>query len=79
MSAFKVTVELPRTIKITVRASDVPTARRAAIEFTETAFANALQFWGDDEPLSGGGTAKVSMPSDGIIKAIAVKVVGEDA
>jgi hypothetical protein len=79
MSVFKVTVELPRTIKITVRASDVPTTRRAAIEFTETAFANALQFWGDDDPLSGGGTAQVSMTSDGMIKVIAVKVVGEDA
>jgi len=46
---------------------------------TETAFANALQFWGDDDPLSGGGTAQVSMPSDGMIKAMAVKVVGDHA
>jgi hypothetical protein len=79
MSVFKVTVELPRTVRITVRASEVPTAKRATIEFTETAFANGLQFGDDNEPLSGGGTAQVSMPSDGMIKAITVQVVREDA
>jgi hypothetical protein len=77
MSLFKVTVELSRTVKMMVRASDVPTARRAAIVSTETAFANALEFWGD--PLSGDGMAQISMPSDGMTKAIAVNVVGEDA
>jgi hypothetical protein len=75
MSVFKVTVALPRTVKMTVFASNVPTARRAAIEFTETAFANALQFWGDNEPLTGGGTAQVRMPADGMIEVVAVKVV----
>jgi hypothetical protein len=77
MSVFKVTVLLPRTIDMTVCASGVSTARRAAIEFTETAFANALQFWGYNEPLTAGRTAQVSMPASGMIEAVAVKVVRE--
>ena len=52
MSFYKVAIALPRTIELTVCARDERTARQAAWEFVSTAFANALNFWDDNEPIS---------------------------
>jgi len=51
MSFFTVKVNLPRTAELTICARDEWLARRAAWEFVATAFANALSFWGDNEPI----------------------------
>src|ERR1700726_3105644 len=49
MSFFSMKVTLPRTVELTICARNEWVARRAAIEFVETAFANALAFWADNE------------------------------
>jgi len=49
MSFFTVKVALPRTAELTICACDEQLAYRAATEFVETAFANALDFWGHNE------------------------------
>jgi hypothetical protein len=51
VSFFKLAaIALPR-IELTVCASSEQLARQAAREFAETAFANALDHWSDNEPI----------------------------
>jgi hypothetical protein len=83
MSFYKVTVTLPRTAELTVCARDEQTARQAAWEFISTAFANALRFWGDNEPISDDegqllGEAQLDMPDEGVIELAqdAVEITG---
>jgi hypothetical protein len=73
MSFFTVKVNLPRTAELTVCARNERVARRAAIEFVETAFANALQFWDHNEPISDDegrllGAVHIEMPDEGEIE-----------
>jgi hypothetical protein len=58
MSFFKMTITLPRTIELTVCTRDKRTARQAAEEFVETAFANALGFWDRRRPAVGRSAAR---------------------
>jgi hypothetical protein len=72
MSFFTVNIALPRIVELTICARDERAARRAAAEFVETAFANALQFWDDNEPISDEegrplGTVQIEMPHEGEI------------
>ncbi len=83
MSFFKMTITLPRTVELTVCARDERTARQAAEEFVETAFANALGFWGDNEPISDDegrplGEVQLEMPDEGMIELApgAVEITG---
>ena len=83
MSFFKMTITLPRTIKLTVCTRDEPTARQAAEEFVETAFANALGFWDHNEQISDDegrplGEVQLEMPDEGMIELAsdAVEITG---
>jgi hypothetical protein len=76
MSFFTVKVTLPRTAELTICALNEWVARRAAIEFVETAFANALDFWAPNDPISdedGGliGEVQIEMPHEGEIELAA--------
>jgi hypothetical protein len=76
MSLFTVNVALPRIVELTICARDESLARRAAAEFVETAFANALLFWDDNEPISDDegqplGYVQVDMPDEGEIELAA--------
>jgi len=73
MSFFTVKITLPRTVELTICARDEWVARRAAVEFVETAFANALDFWADNEPISDDegrpiGEVQIEMPHQGAIE-----------
>jgi hypothetical protein len=73
MSFFTVKVTLPRTAELTICARDEKVARRAAVEFIETAFANALRFWDDNESISDDegrplGEVQIEMPDEGMIE-----------
>jgi hypothetical protein len=73
MSLFTVKVTLPRTAELTICARDEKVARRAAVEFIETAFANALRFWDDNESISDDegrplGEVQIEMPDEGMIE-----------
>jgi hypothetical protein len=66
-------VTLPRTAELTICARDEWVARTAAAEFVETAFANALRFWDDNEPISDDegqllGYVQIEMPEEGMIE-----------
>jgi hypothetical protein len=68
MSFYKMMIRLPHTVRLTVCARDEQTARQAGWEFASTAFANALQFWDDNEPISDDegrplGEVQVEMPN----------------
>jgi hypothetical protein len=83
MSFFKTTITLPRTVELTVCARDERTARQAAKEFVETAFANALGLWDDNEPISDDegrplGEVQLEMPDEGMIELVpdAVEITG---
>jgi len=52
MSFFTVKVTLPRTVEMTICARNEHMARHGAEEFVSTAFANALRFWDDNEPIT---------------------------
>ena len=72
MSFFTVEVTLPRTVELTICARNQRVARRAAVEFVETAFANALRFWDDNEPISDDegrpmGAVQIDMSDEGTI------------
>ena len=76
MTFFSVTVTLPRTTELTICAYDEQTARRAATEFVETAFSNALRWWDDNEPILDDegqplGTVQIEMPNEGDIELAA--------
>ena len=76
MSFFTVNVTLPRTVELTICARNERIARRAAVEFVETAFANALDFWADNEPISDDegrpiGEVQIEMPHEGAIELTA--------
>jgi hypothetical protein len=83
MSRFTVKVTLPRTAELTICASDESLAQRAAREFVATAFANALDFWGENEPITDEegrllGKVQIEMANEGHLElaADAVKVTG---
>ena len=83
MSFFTVKVTLPRTTELTICARSERMARRAAVEFIETAFANALDFWADNEPITDDegrplGEVQIEMPNEGIISLVpgAVEITG---
>ena len=73
MSFFTVKVTLPRTAELTICARDEQAARWVAAEFVETAFANALDFWSNNEPITDGegrpiGEVQIEMPNEGMIE-----------
>jgi hypothetical protein len=75
----------PRTAELTICACDERTARQAATEFVETAFANALRFWDDDELITDDngrplGTVQIEMPNEGEIEpaADAIELIGRE-
>ena len=83
MSFFTVKVTLPRTTELTICARSERMARRAAVEFIETAFANALDFWADNEPITDDegrslGEVQIEMSNEGMIELAsgAVKITG---
>ena len=73
MSFFTVKVALPRTAELTICACNEQLAHRAATEFIETAFANALDFWDHNEPITDDdgrllGKVQIEMPNEGHIE-----------
>jgi hypothetical protein len=83
MSFFTVKVTLPRTAELTICARDESAAQWAAAEFVETAFANALDFWAHNEPITDDegrpiGEVHIEMPNEGIIALVpgAVEITG---
>jgi hypothetical protein len=75
MSFFTVKVTLPRTAELTICARHEGTARHAAEEFVSTAFANALRFWDDNEPVCDDegrpvGEVQIEMPNEGMIELV---------
>ena len=83
MSFFTVKVTLPRTAGLTICARNERVARRAAVEFIETAFANALDFWAHNEPITDDegrpiGEVHIEMPDEGMIELFsgAVEIAG---
>ena len=73
MSFFTVKVALPRTAELTICACDEQLAHRAATEFVETAFANALDFWDYNEPITDHdgrllGKVQIEMPNESHIE-----------
>jgi hypothetical protein len=83
MSFFSVKVTLPRTVELTVCARNECVARRAAVEFVETVFANALDFWAHNEPITDDegrpiGEVDIEMPDEGMIELVsgAVEITG---
>jgi hypothetical protein len=76
MSFCNVKVTLPRSVELTICARNEQTARYAAVEFVETAFANALAFWDHNEPISDDegrwvGDVQIEMPHEGAIELAA--------
>ena len=76
MSFFTVNVTLPRIVELTICARDEWLARKAAAEFVKTAFANALEFWDDNEPICDDegrllGMVQIEMPDEGEIELAA--------
>ena len=85
MSFFTVKVTLPRAVELTVCARNERVARRSAVEFIETAFANALDFWADNEPIIDDegrplGDVQIEMSNEGIISLVpgAVEITGRE-
>jgi hypothetical protein len=83
MSFFTVKVTLPRAVELTICARNERMARHGAEEFVSTAFANALSFWGDNEPISDNegrpmGEVQIEMPKEGVISLVpgAVEITG---
>ena len=83
LSFFTVKVTLPRTVELTICSRNERMARRAAVEFIETAFANALDFWADNEPITDNegrplGEVQIEMPDEGMIELAsgAVEITG---
>jgi hypothetical protein len=83
MSFFTVKVTLPRTAELTICARDERAAQCAAAEFVETAFANALDFWAHNEPITDDegrpiGEVHIEMPDEGMIELVAgaVEITG---
>jgi hypothetical protein len=83
MSFFTVKVNLPRTLELTICARNERTAHLGAEEFVSTAFANALAFWDDNEPISDDegrplGEVQIEMPDEGMIELArgAVEITG---
>ena len=83
MSFFTVKVTLQRAVELTVCARNERVARRGAVEFIETAFANALRFWDDNESISDDegrplGEVQIEMPDEGMIELArdAVEITG---
>jgi hypothetical protein len=73
MSFFKMRITLPRTVELTICAKDEQTARYGVEEFVETAFANALRFWDDNELISDDdgeplGEVQLEMTDEGMIE-----------
>ena len=73
MSFFTVKVALPRTVELTVCARNGHMARHGAEEFVATAFANALLFWDDNEPICDDegrplGKVQIEMSDEGMIE-----------
>ena len=80
---YKMAIRLPR-IELTVCACDERTVRQGACEFVSTAFANALRFWDDNEPISDDegrplGEVQLEMPDEGMIDLApgAVEITGQ--
>jgi hypothetical protein len=83
MSFFTMKVTLPRTVELTICAREESVARRAAAEFVETALANALDLWADNEPINDDegrplGEVQIEMPDEGMIELVsgAVEITG---
>jgi hypothetical protein len=83
MSFFTVKVTLPRTVELTICSRNERVAQRAAVEFIETAFANALDFWTHNEPICDDegrplGEVQIEMPNEGMIELApgAVEIAG---
>jgi hypothetical protein len=83
MIFFTVKVTLPRTAELTICARDERAAQWAAAEFVETAFANALDFWAHNEPITDDegqplGEVQIEMSNEGIISLVpgAVEITG---
>lgn len=83
MSFFTVKITLPRTVEMTICARNERMARHGAEEFVSTAFANALSFWDDNEPISDNegrpmGEVQIEMSNEGIISLVpgAVEITG---
>jgi hypothetical protein len=83
MSFFTVKVTLPRTAELTICTRDERAAQWAAAEFVETAFANALDFWAHNEPITDDegrpiGEVHIEMPDEGMIELVsgAVEITG---
>ena len=73
MSLFKMKVNLPDTVELTICATSEQVARLTAEEFVSTAFAEALRFWDHNEPIidSAGpllGAVQIDMPNEGEIE-----------
>jgi hypothetical protein len=73
MSFFTVKVTLPRALELTICARNERTAQLGAEEFVSTAFANALRFWDDNEPISDDegrqlGEVQIEMSNEGMIE-----------
>jgi len=82
---FTVKITLPRTIDLTVCTCDKRTALRAAEEFVVTAFANALDFWGDREPITDDegrllGEVRLEMANEGeiVLAADAIEITARE-
>ena len=83
MSFFTVNIALPRTVELTICARNEHTAHVGAEEFVATAFANALDFWDDNEPITDDegrplGEVQIEMPNEGMIELAsgAVEITG---
>ena len=83
LSFFTVKVTLPRTVEMTICARNERMARHGAEEFVSTAFANALSFWDDNEPITDNegrplGEVQIEMPDEGMIELAsgAVEITG---
>ena len=73
MSLFKVNVNLPDTVELSIFSRSEVAARLAAEELVSTAFANALSFWDHNEPISDHegrplGSVQLDMPNAGEIE-----------
>jgi hypothetical protein len=83
MSFFTVKVTLPRSVELTICSRNERVAERAAVEFIETAFANALDLWADNEPITDDegrplGEVQIEMPDEGMIELVsgAIEISG---
>jgi len=78
-----VRVALPRTIELTICSRNERVAETAAVEFIETAFANALDFWSHNEAITDDegrpiGEVQIEMLNEGMIELAsgAIKITG---